>query len=1624
MFIVIQLLEQLEKIPEISVVNTSNDSNKIRFLDKVILTYRKKVLNGLKTILNQALKENPEGELKNYVADKLQNFLKENWTLINGSCLSYTALKDEKTSSLYDITELLLEVAQAILDYRQDKSLSLLSLLMPGVCLESLIPKKYPHFTNLSIEEAINVLKSSILGEDGFYLIPAALLLELNEDLPNAPLFNYYFDFEKHPSERSYLNASEMHRLTTHSLAANHYFETVVENDEIANKKESLYIRLKILWKHLYYNSKEIAGAEEIAGEGVYAHLLRFLDYYDKLTCQEKIPQEIQGEINLLKKVISVPSGLNACLAQRQSTLLAAIKLNEEILKKIGLPQEHIYSDIKANNEIEIHEVVGEVKNQLRTKIQNDGIKESRENFINSLKNSCRDNLGLNYQLVKALNVSIELPNAESVFHFVTGLKPQEIKLFCEDKEIKEKIISSLKNLEDFIILISTGLNTNQLECFISSIGKEVIDKNQMLNTKKDLISLFLFLNPREIEVLWGVLEVKIIEILRNASVFNEFMAPLLEEQRTIIYEKFKKYLSSQILSPNNFRAVLEHLNDSQRREVYEMFREELPLMVDQLSDFTDILTYLDIEQIEIFCESLDKIIYQFIQPLERFAQVLSVLDDNRKDKFYHLFKKIVHENVYSSKDFNDILQNLNPGQKKEFYEELKEDLPLFVFSIDDCCEILQYLDEAHQAEVLNTFKDYFSKEPNSIEKIFYMIYPLHPNQIRIILQIYQKNWLPLIKDNIHVFSKNFWALNKEQRLTFYELYQDRLPDIIQSPRDFHSMMKDLEEPSKNKIYERFKDDWKNLIQSEEDYKNIVRVLNFSDRISLYKALKKDSPYLVGSINSFIQFLGDLDITEVKAICQQFKTDIVQLLRNSEDFFNFCAYLQYYSEAHVDIVAEILKDHLPPLIKNAKDLKFISFLNTTHQQIIFEKIICRFSQLIGTPQDINDIFLRISSAHCIEICRLFREQLFEIVRSPEAYAAMLMNLEEKEFEGHRRIIYETFKERLLEMITEPADFYLVLPYINASEYSNFCQGARSKFPFLIQTITDFTDQFKHLDRNQSAVAFEIFADSIPQVVKDAEDLSSVFCLLSQDKHSFIYDALQERLPSILDSVEKVISITRFLNPIQQREIYMKLENCWQEWAISVERFREILFYIDKKNVFWVCKKLNHVVNSSQEFAILLRFFYPTSSLSKIDDIYEAFKERLPHLIRSSHDIPFVFAKLSQDQSANIYEKIKDKIPNLINSSWDLGRCIPYFNKNQVADIFNLIKVKLPQIILSTRDVESFLDFDKKKQSVVFEAIFPYLPSIMVSLSDFSHIFNRLNEVQKAQLCDSWESNFPQMVKNLHDFGNVIYYLKEEKIADFCKAMQPKIPEIFNSNSELSHLIECFYPFLSYRKIPPIAEALKTCLPKLVQSPEELVKILYFLNEKQITIVCECWKDYLPKVVTTPENLISLLFPLKKHQSFAVCSTLKDYLPQLIRNEKIFTQIFNGLRNDYQRALMFEQLKPSLNQIIQSTSELNLVTSCLDSSQQKELYTLHKDYLLKLIQSKEDLDFVCSSFDGKIQQEIITAFERLSSKENTSLFPFFEVKENINKESQEIPFKKKTIDKNKEENFQISFCTRR
>lgn len=225
-------------------------------------------------------------------AQKLKEFLAENWEKISNNCLCYTAHPDDA------LTVLICKIAVNVAGILEENPLM---ILMPGISVEH-ISDLTQNLEPKNSYALLKILKTHVLGKEGRYLIPVLLLtkLEINgfvrygngdkvyaiEAMPHP-----YFNSETMTTEMQFISIDEMKRLMNHSDQTRSIGSLMVEyQKEISNQNNNfqnnnLLAQTELLAKKLFSGGAHSAGSEMNAAAAAMTGIVDFFKFLERCDC-------------------------------------------------------------------------------------------------------------------------------------------------------------------------------------------------------------------------------------------------------------------------------------------------------------------------------------------------------------------------------------------------------------------------------------------------------------------------------------------------------------------------------------------------------------------------------------------------------------------------------------------------------------------------------------------------------------------------------------------------------------------------------------------------------------------------------------------------------------------------------------------------------------------------------------------------------------------------------------------------------------------------------------------------------------------------------------------------------------------------------------------------------------------------------------------------------------------------------------------------------------------------------------------------------------------------------------------------------------------------------------------
>src|SRR3990167_8698146 len=632
--------QQIQQLRQPEVVAVGNLSLK----DELIVQYNTTTLDKLFTAFQKEEKEkDPEQLVKT-----LESFFQENWALINGTALCYTALPDSA------ITHLLCDIAIYVAE--QEKK-SPIPVLMPTICTDHFASSE----KNITGFNPTEILKTHVLGREGKYLIPLRSLTQLTLQSDLEKINNEYYDVDSHTKEIVYLSEDELSRLSEHSDAAKAVLDCKKQYVQLSTNADNLLGRLNKLIQLMVFNSSHGGiGTAEIAAKGGMIAVADFFDYYNALPkeIKEKIPSAVQNEIEVLRS-FTVPiqqknasgelvfddkgrpvmalknADIGSCLGTRSADLKKAIAGHETELLNLQLSDE-----IKQKFNQALEEKFKESVHHLKTLLDENKYKHGV------------DKLGITKQLIEALKVEFRLNSAEDLALF-NHLSCNEIKEILTLPNAATTIVTAIGSIENLVIFI-INTNTEKLSILLTGIQSTLI--RRIIKDSTDLSATLISLDSEKTKVVVTALKDQLPALITTAYSFRSMLRDLTlgqrtavctalndqlptlittahdfygvlyyltPEQRTTVFTAFENRLPALIITASNFRSVLYHLTLEQRTAVFTAFEDRLPALITTMSDFRNVLHDLTPEQCTVVCTALKDQLPALIQTASEFGYVL-----------------------------------------------------------------------------------------------------------------------------------------------------------------------------------------------------------------------------------------------------------------------------------------------------------------------------------------------------------------------------------------------------------------------------------------------------------------------------------------------------------------------------------------------------------------------------------------------------------------------------------------------------------------------------------------------------------------------------------------------------------------------------------------------------------------------------------------------------------------------------------------------------------------------------------------------------------------------------------------------------------------------------------------
>lgn len=470
---------------------------------RVAYRYTKGMIDKLGQILATHDPEDAKAFYQSLVA-----FLGENWGLIKGTALSYTASQD------LDATKVCCELAQHLSANEEvrttlglDPAKSALELLIPGISVESINDKIFPPLYRQGGRD-INLsdfLKKHIIVLDRgeCYPLPVSLLpmeAERNNRL-SARAMNPYQPVDDDLIAKEgfqFVQPADLQRLQAHSSTTEVFEEARANYEALTTSSDSLNLLSmlnRLVW-HLNHNSVNDKGTEDVAGkdadsaiEDFYSKYRAFAGLKDSEDISSyrfpdipQLPQDIgdprqKAQLERLVQELKTlhdyfyqlrEPDYGRCLATRRDELMKEMRGLEPILEGVALDSA-TQKGLIEQADIRFQESDAALRRGLR-----EGDYAGAEECPITL------------DLLERLDIPLLFTDLDSSVQILSSMRAELIREVFSDVALQNSLAAQINGVDDFAVLMN-ALHVESLSSLFDSFGKEKIMQLMMHRGEDDI---------------------------------------------------------------------------------------------------------------------------------------------------------------------------------------------------------------------------------------------------------------------------------------------------------------------------------------------------------------------------------------------------------------------------------------------------------------------------------------------------------------------------------------------------------------------------------------------------------------------------------------------------------------------------------------------------------------------------------------------------------------------------------------------------------------------------------------------------------------------------------------------------------------------------------------------------------------------------------------------------------------------------------------------------------------------------------------------------------------------------------------------------------------------------------
>lgn len=246
-------------------------------------------------------------------------------------------------------------------------------------------------------------------------------------------------------------------------------------------------------------------------------------------------------------------------------------------------------------------------------------------------------------------------------------------------------------------------------------------------------------------------------------------------------------------------RLVLFSLGTSPAR-LQALFQTIAPVlsshMIKSPSELSQLLISLDAHRCQLISEALTHCISSVIKQGDDLIQLLQPMSEEQGLAICIGLENHFSSIIKNSFDFARLFQRLGVRQRIAVYNALKANYPSLIKTSGDFCTVAQHLPQEQRTELFIAMQDKLPLIIHNNDALYDTLYYLEPFQCSTLCMALKSKPLSIIKNHME-FTSTLHYLNPLQREAVFNVLKTTLPMLIKTPDDLTTLCSNLSDAEK-----------------------------------------------------------------------------------------------------------------------------------------------------------------------------------------------------------------------------------------------------------------------------------------------------------------------------------------------------------------------------------------------------------------------------------------------------------------------------------------------------------------------------------------------------------------------------------------------------------------------------------------------------------------------------------------------------------------------------------------------------------------------------------------------------------------------------------------------------------